>query len=286
MTREQAIKFALEKCEGSPASIRDIRLMLAEACGVLPDDVFFALQEEILDENFKVFLKYLSQYLARKPVSKILGFRYFWKNKFFVNEDVLDPRQDSETLIEAVLDFFEKSEKLSILDLGTGSGCLIISLLDEFKSFTGVGIDISEKALLVAQKNADSILGTAAEKLKFLHQSILDFAQNFSSQNLQKFDIIVSNPPYIPSDEISNLDDNVKLFDPKIALDGGEDGLKFYQQIANICPKILKDGGFVFLEIGRGQDEQVVQIFNKKLKYIDFRNDINSIKRVLIFKKI
>ena len=229
----------------------------------------------ILSENYSDsdIYKIIERRKTGEPLSKILGHRGFWKGDFFVDENVLDPRPDSETLIQAVLEKFpDKSKSLKILDLGTGSGCLLISLLMEYKNAIGTGIDISEKALQIAQKN------TLKNGVKA--NFILADMGNLST-DLGSFDIVISNPPYIPAKDIEKLEENVKKYDPYLALNGGEDGLDFYRVIAQTAPAPV-----VFLEIGLGQSSDIQQIFKKENWNLwDSKNDYAGIERVLIFKK-
>ena len=202
-----------------------------------------------------------------------MGHRGFWKGDFIVDENVLDPRADSETLIQAVLEKFpDKNQSIRILDLGTGSGCLLISLLMEYPNATGIGVDISEKALEIAKKNTLKN-GVKAE-------FILSDMANLPKA-LRNFDIVISNPPYIPKKDIEGLDKNVREYDPILALDGGEDGLYFYRIIADIAPAPT-----LFVEIGIGQESQVQKIFKNQNWYLwDTKKDFGGITRVLIFKK-
>ncbi|MBO7483795.1 MAG: peptide chain release factor N(5)-glutamine methyltransferase [Alphaproteobacteria bacterium] len=208
-----------------------------------------------------------------EPLSKILGHRGFWQGDFIVDKNVLDPRPDSETLIQSVLEKFpDKNQSLRILDLGTGSGCLLISLLMEYPKATGIGVDISEKALKIAKKNTLK----NDVKAEFILADMTKLPQNLGT-----FDIIISNPPYIPTKDIEGLDENVKKFDPLLALDGGEDGLDFYRIIAKIAPAPI-----VFLEIGQDQEKDVQAIFEKQnWEFLDSKKDYAGITRVLIFKK-
>ena len=229
----------------------------------------------IMDENLSDsdIYKVIERRKMGEPLSKILGHRGFWRGDFIVDKNVLDPRADSEALIQAVLEKFpDKNQPLRILDLGTGSGCLLISLLMEYKNAKGVGVDISQKAIKIANKNA--------LKNKVKADFICADMENLP-QNLGVFDIVISNPPYIPRKEIETLDKNVKDYDPLLALDGGEDGLKFYRIITQKAPASV-----VFLEIGKGQEKEVQKIFEeKKWRLWDTKKDFGGIIRVLIFKK-
>ena len=233
-------------------------------------EAHWILSENLSDSDI---YKIIERRKRGEPLSKILGHRGFWKGDFIVDENVLDPRADSETLIQAVLEKFpDKNKLLRILDLGTGSGCLLISLLMEYKNAIGVGVDISEKAIEIAKKNAFK----NGVKADFILSDMASL-----SKDLGDFDLVISNPPYIPTKDIEGLNENVREYDPLLALDGGADGLDFYRIIADIATAPL-----VFVEIGIGQESQVKQIFKEKNWDLwDAQKDFGGITRVLIFKK-
>ena len=208
---------------------------------------------------------------AGEPVAKIIGHKGFWKSDFIVSKDVLDPRPDSETLIEAVLESYtDKEAALHILDLGTGSGCLIISLLQEYPKATGVAVDISESALQIAKQNAKDL------PIKFLCADMCALPAD-----LGKFDIVVSNPPYIARSEIEHLEVAVKNYDPLLALDGGPDGLDFYRQLSHLA---LAEK--LFVEIGQGQEHAVTDIMQQSgWTHQKSWKDLGGIVRVLLFQK-
>ena len=255
---------------------QNIREILAYVINKTPDDIMFHGDSiEIQDDIAELFFHYLSEYNAGKPISKIVHKRSFWNHDFYIDENVLDPRQDSEVIIEAVLRRSNKNAAYRILDIGTGSGCLIISLLSELKSSTGVGIDISDAALKIAKTNAKNIIGL--ERIKFQKS---DFAREIN----EKFDIIVSNPPYIETDTIPKLDDSVKLYDPILALDGGPNGLLAYEAISKKSKNLLTNNGILFLEIGYNQTEDVCKIFyNSGYILNDIIKDSQNHNRVVIF---
>lgn len=237
-----------------------------DACekkGFLPDE------EKIQD--------FLERRKKNEPVSKIVESRGFWALDFYVTHDVLDPRADSETLIEAVLDLMpDKQAPFDILDIGTGSGCLLVSLLYEYKNAKGTGIDISKKALAVAKKNAEGYQAHFFEK-NFYDADFCD--------NLQSYDIIISNPPYIKTDDIPLLDETVRCFDPQWALDGGKDGLNAYRELALKIKPLLRSSGFVFFEIGQGQHLDVIKIMQENgFCFVRSYKDLGQIVRVLVFK--
>tara|TARA_Y200000002_G_C22547991_1_gene606903 strand:+ start:47 stop:904 length:858 start_codon:yes stop_codon:yes gene_type:complete len=234
----------------------------------------------ISDKNKKKFLKQIYSRSLGKPISKIIGMREFYSREFFVNSFTLDPRPESELIIDCIKRLkIEKRNDVRILDLGTGSGCLIITLVLELskkKKIYAVAVDKCQSALDLATKNA----------IKFkIGNNITFIKSNWFSNVEGKFDIIVSNPPYIRSKEIESLDNTVKNFDPFIALNGGEDGLDAYKQIAKNSKKFLNNDGYVCLEIGFNQKNDVSRIFVlNKFKKIYELKDLSNRDRLLVFK--
>ena len=216
--------------------------------------------------------------LSNEPISKIIGKRGFWKSDFITTVDVLDPRPDSETMIETVLSFYpDQTEKLHILDIGTGSGCLLFSILDEYPNAQGVGIDKSQKALAVAEKNKGKRTATLYQR---------DFFISDWCRGLGYFDVIISNPPYIPSQDISLLSDDVQKYDPLMALDGGTDGLDAYRALSKSVGDLLIENGYLFLEIGIGQGADVQSLFeNVGFNFVRSMSDLGQIERILVFQK-
>ena len=217
----------------------------------------------------------------KEPLDKILGHKGFYKYDFMVNANVLSPRPDTEILLEAALDLGKK-ENISILDLGTGSGCILLSFLKERSSAKGIGVDISTEALDIAEKNAKKL--NVVSQVSWLNKSWFD--EDFIDVIGKKFDLIVSNPPYIPDAEILSLDDEVKNYDPLAALSGGDDGLVSYRRIAKIAPFLLNQNGYIFLECGLGQAQDVCNIFKAQgLELCQILKDLQGIERCIILKK-
>ena len=245
------------------------------------------LLQVIIDQKIKVSKKNQKKFLKQiyfrslgKPISKIIGIKEFYSREFFVSSFTLDPRPESELIIDYIKTLkFTKKKEIKILDLGTGTGCLIITLVLELRKINkiiAVAVDRCQSALDLAIKNA----------IKFNLNNHINFVKSDWFANLNgKFDIIISNPPYIRSKEIELLDNTVKSFDPFIALDGGKDGLEAYKQIANNSKKFLNENGYVCLEIGFDQKEKVTKIFvlNKFEKICELR-DLSNKDRVLVFK--
>ena len=234
------------------------------------------LEARLLKENCPDLENAIKRRLAHEPIAKIIGKKGFWKSEFITSTDVLDPRPDSETMIEAVLKHCPQ-KNYRILDIGTGSGCLLFSLLEEYPDATGIGVDKSAKALTVATKNRRNLSAELVRK---------DFFMADWYRDLGTFDIVISNPPYIPTEDILTLEPDVREYDPMMALDGGEDGLNAYRAISDNIMNLLNDNGFLFLEIGIHQAKSVIDIFTKQgLTHIKTHKDLSGIERILTFQK-
>jgi release factor glutamine methyltransferase len=218
--------------------------------------------------------------MKREPVSRILGRKEFWSLMLDVTPDVLVPRPDTETLIEAALDYVVRGglrlEPLRILDIGTGTGALMLALLQELPNARGVATDVSVAALHVARGNAERL--KLASRCSFVACNLADGVQG-------RFDLIVSNPPYIARGAIALLDPEVRDFDPRLALDGGADGLDAYRAIAASVPPLLAPGGRLIMELGVGQAPPVTALFEAaRFIVLSIRNDLGGIARALIAK--
>lgn len=281
------IKSEIEvlKKSGSETASLDCRILLSH---VLEKTSTLYTHENvnITDDEIKKFKVLISERSLGKPVSRIINKRNFWKRDFKLNEEVLDPRQDTEVLITAVLKYYSnKFDKLDILDLGSGSGCVGLSLLEELKYSNVSFLDVSKKSLEIVKINAT--------EYNLEHRTAY-FQLNWNSKNWDsdllkfrnksKFDIIVTNPPYIPTDEIKSLQREVKDFDPFLALDGGLDGLMAYKTIFPKFNRILKNGSKIFVEIGMGQEDMVIKIgYENNLLLLGYEKDLSGIVRVIVF---
>lgn len=224
------------------------------------------------------FAELLERRLQREPISQIVGERGFWQHDFIVTADVLTPRPDSEVLIEEALHCLpDKNAAYRFLDLGTGSGCLILSLLHEYPNATGIAIDASKKALEVAKRNA--------EKLNLLKR--VEFIEgNWAEGLTERVDLVISNPPYIPSTHYDNLMPEVRDYEPRIALIGANDGLGFYREIANQLPDCLGKDGWLIFEVGEGQAQSVATIAQEAgFALYKFRKDYGGIERAVLLRK-
>jgi release factor glutamine methyltransferase len=230
---------------------------------------------QIISDKDSETLEYLIQRrLAKEPIAYIIGSKEFYSLDFAVTKDTLIPRPDSETLIDAVLSECDKNFSGRIIDFGTGSGCLIITLLKHLTNAQGLAIDISDKALVVAKQNAKK--HNVSDRLDLL---------NTSWNNLQldtKYDILISNPPYIETNDINTLEDDVKNFEPLTALDGGIDGMACYNEIFALSRETLKPKGKIFIEIGHNQENQIRDLATKKgLVVFKTYQDLNKIVRCI-----
>lgn len=221
----------------------------------------------------KHFSAWATKYLAGMPLSRLQGQKGFYSHTFGINEYTLDPRPETELLVETACRHFHerKNESLDILELGVGSGCIILSLLKLFPNAMGVGTDISPKALQQAHQNSENL--DIKKRLTFLEGSWFSALENISKTSLA-FDLIISNPPYIPRHTIKNLDPAVKDHDPHLALDGGPDGLDAYREILQHAPRFLKKDGRVILEIGFDQKDAVESLGLKQFSQVETLDDL------------
>ena len=263
----------------------DCRILLGHAMG-LNRSVYPHEQIKITQKEINKFKTLIDERKKGKPVSRIINKKQFWKMNFTLNEETLDPRPDSEVIIETILNHFkDKLGNLRILDLGSGSGCLGLSILNEYKNSKGILIDASLDSLEIAKINAVDY--NLFHRSKFINLNW--FKKEWTKELLQnienkKFDIIISNPPYIPSNDINNLQIEVKKFEPRLALDGGKDGMDSYKSILPNIIDILKPEGKIFLEIGHNQQNLINKIANKcELIFKDSNKDLSGIIRVLVY---
>ena len=254
----------------------DAELILSKSLDISREKFLSLDDTNVEDKIISNFNKLIARRVKKEPIAYIFEKKEFWSLDFIVNKDTLIPRPETELLIECLVKYY-KNKKIFILDIGTGSGCIILSILKELKKSKGIGIDVSKKAIKVAAKNAKN-LGLQTRS-KFIKRNLNEF-------NSYMFDLIVSNPPYICSHELKNLSEDIKKYEPRLALDGGNDGLDVVKKIIYKSKSILKRKGMLALEIGYGQFKKVSPIlkFNGfKIKFIikDYHNNIRCILAVL-----
>jgi release factor glutamine methyltransferase len=252
----------------------DARLLLEHTCNITHEKII--ANPNLLVET-TIFDQMIERRKNREPISHILGNREFYGYDFKVTANTLDPRADSESLIEAALEYFtNKDQDLKILDLGTGTGCLLLSLLKLYHNASGVGVDISEAALDVARDNAKNL---------DLDQRVSFVLSNWTEKIEQKFDLIVTNPPYIKDEEILTLEEEVRIYEPNLALSGGEDGLDCYKLIAASVGALLNKNGIIIVESGANQDDDIVAIFKEhNLEKFFIKKDLAGINRAIVFR--
>lgn len=247
----------------------DARLLLEFVCHTSMSTLLAHPDREVTDEEFALYQEFIERRSKGEPVQYITGEQEFMGLIFKTHESTLIPRLDTECLVEDAMK--ELHDGMKILDMCTGSGCILLSLLKYSNDCTGTGVDYSAEAVELAKRNADS-LGIQAT---FLQGDLFEPVND-------KFDMIVSNPPYIESEVIKGLDTEVKDYEPMSALDGGEDGLEFYRRIAKEAPGYLKRGGVLLLEIGYNQGESVPEILEKEgFKEINVKKDLAGNDRVV-----
>ena len=254
----------------------DSELILSEILKIKREELLIRNEELHSSQVFLDFKKLINRRASREPMAYILEKKGFWKNNFIVDRNTLIPRPETELLIEFVSKKF-KNKDIFILDVGTGSGCIILSLLEELKSIRGVGIDISKKAIEIAKKNAKMYKNF--KRIKFLNRDINQIYD-------KKFDLIISNPPYISTHQIKNLSEDIKRYEPRIALNGGNDGLDVVRKVIYKSKSILRKNGFLALEIGFGQHNKVSQIlklngFIEKILIKDYQKNVRCIFSII-----
>ena len=263
---------------GIDGAAREVRLLLQAATGI-PIATQIAFPERMIAADAAArFDALLERRARREPMAHILGQREFWSLAFKVTADTLDPRPDSETLVQAVLEQVpDRSAPLRLVDFGTGTGCLLLALLHELPNAVGLGVDVSAAALAVATENAN-VLGLARRAT--FHRG--DWDDGIESG----FDIVLSNPPYIPSGDISGLQPEVAAFEPRLALDGGSDGLDAYRRLGPAATRLLVPGALAAFEIGIGQGDSVRRIMAAAgLRHIATARDLAGVERCLLFRK-
>ena len=259
---------------GIDGPVIDARLLVEAAAGATRADILADPHRPLTPEQSETLDGFLTRRIAREPISHILGVKGFWKIMLRVTPDVLTPRPDTETLLDAVLPLMPEGERLKVLDLGVGSGAVLLAILAERPAAVGLGTDVSEEALAVARDNAASLgLGGRAAFLR------TDWTSGLASAG---FDVVVSNPPYIASGDIAGLAPEVRDHEPRLALDGGADGLDAYRQLAPEILAALRPGGLFAVEFGLGQAASVRALFEAAgATDLAIVNDLTARERVL-----
>lgn len=272
------IRELLSECVSSLHNVQnenamfDANTIIQTVLGISPLDMVLKSKTDVDSEKITTVREWTNRRCSGEPLQYITGVQEFMSLEFIVNPDVLIPRQDTETLVEHVLAKLS-GKTVSILDIGTGSGCIPISLVHYNKNSVARGIDISERALETAMQNAKK--HNVDDRVAFERKDIL------TDELYGKYDILVSNPPYIETNVIITLDSTVKDHEPYNALDGGDDGLIFYRRIVKIAPKHLNDGGMLVFEVGHTQADEVANLMAEDFENIEIVKDLCNINRVV-----
>ena len=232
----------------------DSELILSKVLRKSREEIITNLNTKVNLRDALRFYKFIERRLKKEPIAYLLGEKEFWSKNFIVNKDTLIPRPETELMINKIIKIYQK-KSINILDIGTGSGCIIISLLSELENSSGVGIDISNKAIIIAEKNKER--NNITNRLRLLKRS-------FKNIYNCKFDLIVSNPPYVKKRTLNRLEDDVRKYEPITALDGGKDGLDVIEKVIYKSRDLLKINGRLALEIGNKQFREVSRILKKK----------------------
>jgi release factor glutamine methyltransferase len=282
MLVNEAIAFAEQELKRSNNlnSRLDSEILVSHLINIPRESIYSKLKENLPSNKTEELQKLVSRRVKKEPIAYILNNKEFWSTNFYVDRSVLIPRPETEVLIDLILSqISNKNNYLNILDIGTGSGCILISLLKELAKAKGIGVDKSVKAIAIAKKN--SISQRVDNRASFKNVNLEDIKFD------KKFDLIVSNPPYLPDASLKNLNLDIKLYEPKIALQGGVQGVDFLCKIINLASKILKINGLLALEIGDNQFHILAKYLKKnRFKILDKYILINKQVRCLLATKL
>ena len=280
MKIETAIKQAsiILKNNFIKSSLLDSELLISKAINKNREYIILNLDKEIKEDDYLNFQRLVTERSQGKPVAYLIGKKYFWKYEFEIDGDVLIPRPDTELIIEQVLKIYKNKNRINFLDVGVGSGAILLSILKEKKGFLGTGIDISNNCLNICKKNAYKL--EVYERVKLFKSNIDNFTKG-------KYDLIISNPPYIKKLDLNKLDKDVKDFEPKLALNGGLDGLSEIRKVIEKSTELIKKNGKLIIEIAFNQKNKVKKILKDNGFYIiAVIKDLAKNDRCIISKKI
>ena len=280
MNLETAINNAYQKLKDNniKSALIDSELLIANVINKSREYVILNSNEVICEKKLNKFTNMINQRSEGKPVAYLINKKFFWKNEFFINKHVLIPRPDTEIIIEQVLNIYKNRTNINFLDIGFGSGCILLSILKERRDFRAIGVDISGHALKVCEINAIKL--GVSNRLKLINSDIDKFS-------FGKYDLIISNPPYIKNSDYKYLEKDVKEFEPKLALDGGLDGISEIRKVINKSSELIKLGGKLILEIAYDQKREVKKLLKVNGFYINsVVKDLGKNDRCIISTKI
>jgi len=280
MKLETAINNAYLKLKNNniKSALLDSELLMSNTINKKREFVILNLDKDINKKNYDIFQKMVSKRSKGEPIAYLIYKKFFWKYEFFVNKHVLIPRPDTEVIVEQVLKIYKYKNNIKFLDIGFGSGCILLSILKERKDFQATGVDISNHALKVCKINAEK-LGVKT-RVKLYNSDIDKFL-------IGKYDLIISNPPYIKNLDLKYLERDVKKFEPKLALDGGIDGISEIRKIISKSSELIKYGGKLVLEIAHNQKHEVKELLKRNGFYINsVVKDLANNDRCIISTKI
>ncbi len=260
------------------SALLDSELLMAEVINKSREYIVLNLDKKINKKDFLNFQKMISLRSKGKPIAHLTNKKFFWKHEFYVNKNVLIPRPDTEVIIEQVLKIYKNKNKINFLDIGFGSGCILLSILKEFKDFKATGVDISNHALKVCRINAHKL--GVKNRVKLFNSDIDKFS-------LGKYDLVISNPPYIKNLNLRYLEKDITDFEPKVALNGGLDGMSEIRKVIKKSSELIKNGGKLILEIAYNQKREVKQLLERNGFYINsVIKDFSNNDRCIISTKI
>ena len=260
------------------SALIDSEILLSQAINKSREFITLNSNYDVSEKEYQYFKEMVNQRLRGKPIAYITRKKFFWKDEFSINEKVLIPRPDTEIVVEQVLKIFKNKTKINFLDIGIGSGCIMLSILKERKDFRATGIDISNHALKVCKINAYKL--GVKNRIKLFKSDIDKF-------NKEKYDLIISNPPYIKNLDLTYLEKDIAKFEPKIALDGGLDGISEIRKLIKKSSELIKNNGKLIIEIGYDQKDEVKQLLRKNSFYINsVQKDLANNDRCIISTKV
>ena len=256
----------------------DSEILMASAIKKNRKFILLNPNEKINKENFNKFKKLIKNRSSRKPIAYLTNKKFFWNSEFYITNNILIPRPDTELVVESAIRFTKNKNKLNVLDIGIGSGCILLSILKHRKNFYGTGIDVSKSCLNISKINAINLKVNSRLKL---------FKSDVDKFFLGKYDLVVSNPPYIKKFNLNYLEKDVAKFEPRIALDGGLDGLSEIRKVIKKTSELIRSNGKFILEIGFDQKYKVVEILRKEGFYINgIHKDLAKNDRCIISTKL